>query len=418
MTRGRQRLVGQCIGIVVVACISSTVAADPVWTEREVRVLRSLRLPPQLTAPTDPSNRYSGDARAAAFGSLLFSDPNLSGNREVSCASCHQPENYFANSLDRDRGTAPPIRNTPSIVNAAFNAWFYWDGRKDSLWSQALNPFEAIEEMGGSRLAVAREIGSNHRYRKLYEEIFGPFPSLVLSDELPENAGLLGSSDMRAQWQLLGQDVQQSINLVYVNVGKSIAAFERTLVSEQTRFDVYVDQLLKDPGSPPSDILSENEISGAKLFMDSSRTQCLQCHNGSMMTNGGFHNIGSGNFSGNTLDFGRVFGLHAVLLDEFNCLGPYSDAGPADCLELRYLNKDLHVPLEGAFKVPSLRNLDRTAPYFHDGRFKTLGDVMAHYLSPPAIEDVGPHELRPSNLSNEEASQLVQFLEALSSSKD
>jgi cytochrome c peroxidase len=152
--------------------------------------------------------------------------------------------------------------------------------------------------------------------------------------------------------------------------------------------------------------------------MDKSRTQCLQCHNGPMLSNGGFHNIGSGNFTGELLDFGRVFGIRAVLTDEFNCLGPYSDAEPDDCQELTYLNTDSHVPLEGAFKVPSLRHLLQTAPYFHDGRFATLREVMEYYTTPPAFEVVGPHELRELHLSEDEVSELVQFLGTLSTSED
>ena len=86
--------------------------------------------------------------------------------------------------------------------------------------------------------------------------------------------------------------------------------------------------VLAGDDSTHGDLLSVQEITGLKLSMDSRRTQCLQCHNGPMFTNGGFHNIGTGNFSGEHLDFGRVFGLRAVLMDEFNCLGKYSDAQP------------------------------------------------------------------------------------------
>ena len=128
-----------------------------------------------------------------------------------------------------------------------------------------------------------------------------------------------------------------------------------------------------------------------------------------MFTNGGFHNIGTGNFSGEHLDFGRVFGLRAALMGEFNCLGKYSDAQPDQCLELRFLNKSAHVPLEGAFKVPGLRNVAETGPYMHDGRFDSLDAVLAYYREPPdpALQT---HELKPLALSDAELAALRAFL--------
>ena len=179
-------------------------------------------------------------------------------------------------------------------------------------------------------------------------------------------------------------------------------------------FDRYVDRLAERGEAAAVELLTPPEIAGAKLFIDEQRTQCLQCHNGPMMANGGFHNIGTGNFTGERLDFGRVFGLRAVLMDEFNCLGPYSDAKPDECLELRFLNTSPHVPLEGAFKVPSLRNVVATAPYMHDGSLATLEAVMTHYGKAP--QRIGrAHELRPLELSKTESEQLIAFLKSLNS---
>ena len=111
------------------------------------------------------------------------------------------------------------------------------------------------------------------------------------------------------------------------------------------------------------------------------------------------------------LDFGRALGIQAVLLDVFNCTGPYSDAKPDDCHELRFLSRDTHVPLEGAFKTPSLRDVAKTAPYFHDGRFATLRAVLDYYNTPP--QD-GSHELRTLALGDTELDDLERFLRALS----
>ncbi len=198
---------------------------------------------------------------------------------------------------------------------------------------------------------------------------------------------------------------------MYANIGKAIAAYERTLRYRPSRFDAYLDALAA--GASDSDILTEAEKAGARLFMDANKTQCLQCHNGPTFSNGGFHNIGTGNFSGEVLDFGRVFGLRAVLMDEFNCLGRYSDARPEQCTELRFLKQDAHVPLEGAYKTPSLRNVVNTAPYFHDGSKADLRAVMEHYNKPPDKRIAGAHELREIGLNDRELSELISFMESL-----
>jgi cytochrome c peroxidase len=104
-------------------------------------------------------------------------------------------------------------------------------------------------------------------------------------------------------------------------------------------------------------LLDAREVAGLRLFIDPARTQCLQCHNGPQLTNGGFHNLGTGTFTGAALDFGRALGIQGVLLDAFNCVGRYSDARSDDCRELRFLSTDAHVPLEGAFKTPTLRDV-------------------------------------------------------------
>jgi cytochrome c peroxidase len=208
--------------------------------------------------------------------------------------------------------------------------------------------------------------------------------------------------------------VRRRINQVYANVGKALAAYERTLLPRPSRFDRYISTLDTDPKSVTVSPLTADEIAGAKLFIDDRKTQCLRCHNGPMLTNGGFHNIGTGSFRGDRLDFGRVFGLRSVLLDEFNCLGPFSDAEPDACSELRFLNKEAHIPLEGAFRTPSLRNVAATAPYGHDGRFADLDQVLRHYNHPPSLQEVGPHELKPMGLTEVELAQLRAFLLSLS----
>ncbi len=380
----------------------------PPWSERDVRVLGSLRL--ERTPPPSPSNRVADDPRAAALGRRLFFDPGFGAAGKTACATCHQPERHYTDG--RARSVGPAGRNAPSVVGAAFGSWFTWDGRRDSLWAQALVPFEASDEIGGTRTEVVRRIASDARYRADYEAIFGPLPPDLLGAALSKPAGPLAGDAARAEWQRLPQARRDQIDRAYSNLGKALEAFERTLLPGDSRFDLYVDALRAGHADRAAQLLDAREVSGLRLFIDPVRTQCMQCHNGPQLTNGGFHNLGTGTFSGTTLDFGRALGIQGVLLDVFNCAGPYSDAPENACSELRFLSRDAHIPLEGAYKTPTLRDVAKTAPYLHDGRFATLREVLDYYNSPPADP---AHELRALGLRERELEDLERFLRALSS---
>jgi cytochrome c peroxidase len=397
------------LALLATVLVAAPLRAQATWTPREQRILTSLSLASAGPPPAVPSNRFANDPAAARLGAALFSDKALSGNGAFSCASCHVPEKYFTDGRALSLGVRETGRNTPTVVGTAYLSWFYWDGRRDSLWSQALIPFEAAGEMGGSRVAVVRRMALTPEYRSAYEGIFGGLPKELSLADLPQHAGPFGAEPVRKAWDGLTPETQHRINQVYANVGKAVEAYERTLLPRPTRFDRYVNGQTK--------ALSAEEIAGLKLFIDDKKTLCLRCHNGPMLTNGGFHNVGTGTLQGDKLDFGRTLGLRAVLLDEFNCLGPFSDAKPDDCFELRFLSKDAHIPLAGAFKTPSLRNVGATAPYGHDGRFADLDSVLRHYNTPPPVEVSGPHELKPLGLSDAELAQLRAFLLTLSETR-
>jgi cytochrome c peroxidase len=380
------------------------------WSDSELRILRSLSLSALPSLPPSLSNRFADDSRAIELGKKIFFDARFSSTGKISCASCHQPDKHFTDQRKTAMGVHMGKRNTPTLVASGWLRWFYWDGRRDSLWSQALIPFEAIDEMAGSRTQLVWHISNNTDYLNKYESLFGKIPNELKLDKKVVSASPLGNRVLQDNWYRIPNDKKVIINTVFVNIGKAVAAYERTLVPQETKFDQYVSQLLST-GNGDIDI-KDDEIAGIKLFIDPNKTQCMQCHNGPLLTNGGFHNIGTGKFSGENLDFGRVFGIQAVLMDEFNCLGNYSDANKEDCHQLRFLDKTQHhIPLEGAFKTPSLRNLAMTWPYFHDGRHDSLTDVIRHYNEPPVNN--GMHELKALNLTEVEVSQLVSFLQML-----
>ncbi len=397
--------------VLMVLATGCTPPEPAFWSDSERAVLRSLSIASLPPRPASQSNRVADDPRAVVLGQALFFDTRLSAAGDQSCASCHQPDKYFTDGRARGRGVKDLTRNTPGLIGAAWQTWFYWDGRRDSLWAQALIPIEAPDEMAGSRMATVRLVTSDPTYREQYSELFGAVPPVLNHGDLPAHAGAFTDAAGKDAWLRLPLATRQDINRVYANIGKTIAAFERTLVPQPNRFDHYVSTLLADGEAAAGALLAPAERNGAKLFIDATRTRCLQCHSGPLLTNGGFHNIGSGGASGENLDFGRMFGVQSVLLDEFNCNGPYSDAAPDDCSALRFLSREQHGDTAGAFKVPSLRNVGETAPYFHDGRFATLEDVMQHYIAPPAD---GSSELVALALTATQVAELSAFLRTLS----
>jgi cytochrome c peroxidase len=250
----------------------------------------------------------------------------------------------------------------------------------------------------------------------MYGRVFGDVPVLDDATRFPVRAGPFGDPDEQDAWHRMSAADRETIDTAFANIGKAIAAYERLLVPGPSRFDHWVDELQTGHITGSDGGLNEEEIRGLRLFIDSGRTLCLRCHSGPLLTNGVFHNIGTGLGEGRLPDFGRFIGLQAVLIDPFNCLGRYSDSAPKECKELRFMNKR-HADAEmGKFKTPSLRGLLRTAPYMHDGRFATLEEVVDHYRLPPASVDT--LEITPLELEDDETKALVAFLRSLDGGVD
>jgi len=272
------------------------------------------------------------DARKVELGRLLFWDPILSGRKDIACATCHHPSFGYAENLDLSIGvngaglgasrrfqtpnTIPFVkRNSQSILNVAFNgidssgrydpanAPMFWDLRVASLEAQALEPIESFEEMRGDAYgeaealeAVTARLAGVAEYRTLFSRAFG------------------GSRAVTAE-----------------NVGKALAAFQRTLNANNSPFDRYMRGDLA--------AMTPDQIRGMEQF---DRAGCVNCHAGPMFSDFKPHVLGVPD--------------NAKLVS--------SDAG-----------------IEGAyaFRTPSLRNLRYTAPYMHSGTFQTLQDVLGFY---------------------------------------
>ena len=351
------------------------------WTTEEIAQIRDLWIGSLEAMPADLSNKYADNSRAAELGRKLFFDTRFSSSGEVACATCHKPELQFQDGTPLAKGVGTTNRRTMPIAGLAYAPFLFWDGRKDSMWSQALGPLESPVEHGGNRRQYA-EVMSTH-YAGDYVAVFGAMPDLSQAD---------------------------GVTRVFVNMGKAIAAYERQIEFTPSPFDSYAEQVLAG-GRAQAGIIDAEAIAGLKLFVG--RARCTQCHNGPLFTNNEFHNTGVPAVATLPEDTGRFIGSKNVLADEFNCRSRWSDAPASACTELDVMPVAAH-DQERAFKVPSLRGVADRPPYMHAGQFATLGEALGHYNRAPAAPK-GHTELEPLKLNARELRQLEAFLKTLSS---
>ncbi len=381
------------------------------WSSDEIRLLKSLSLTQGSLRKRTQGNSYVSNKNAEALGHKLFFDKKLSANSQISCATCHIPDQYFSDGQPNGRGLGSLDRNTLTIVGAVYQTWMYWDGRRDSLWSQALVPLEAPKEMGNNRLSIARYLSAV--YRQDYVDIFGYFPKLDFK-LLPDGASPSGNTNQKDAWEALSSDQKKNINDIFVNAGRAIAAYESKVTPAAGRFDDFVDALSSNDREKAAESLNLSEQRGLKLFI-SNKTQCLNCHSSPMFSNYGFHNIGTSKSLDNRTDFGRMLGIHNVVLNEFNCDSDYaSSANQDDCRHLKFGTHSNSNMLSGSFRVPGLRGLTRTAPYMHDGRFNNLAEVVRFYVEPqPQLLGVPNERPAAGPISEQDIADLVAFLTSL-----
>lgn len=389
--------------LLVTACASF---GQTSWNKDELATLRSLWIGSLPSLPTDPSNKYADNPKAAVFGQELFFDTRFSSNGKVACATCHQPDKLFQDGLPLAHGVGTTTRRAMTIIGTAYSPWLFWDGRKDSQWAQALGPMESAVEHEGNRTLYAHLIAKY--YAEEYKALFGPLPDL---SNLPQNAGPVVDPTAAANWAAMSKQDQEAVTRIYVNMGKSIAAYERHLIPGESRFDKYVEAVSENDYQSANQILNPDEVAGLKLFVG--EAHCTNCHNGPLFTNNDFHNTGVPSAQGLPEDVGRSKGAQQVLADEFNCLSIYSDAQPDQCTELNFLvtesDKLIH-----QFKPPSLRNVAERGPYMHAGQFDTLEEVLNHYNTAPEAS-AGHSELEPLHLSEKQIEQIIAFLKTLDS---
>ena len=290
------------------------------------------------------------------LGKLLYFDPILSGDNTVSCAHCHHPDFGFSDGRQTSmglggRGLGPErsggdvlARGAPVIWNTAYSPLQFWDGRAKDLEQQAEGPIQDAHEMNQNAAELVQELLRIPEYVRLFQASFGGKPEAAVT---------------------------------FQNTTKAIAAFERTLLSFNSKFDRYA--------AGDAYAFNDSEKRGLQLFR-SLKTRCFECHAAPNFSDGSFRVVGVPARPGQALDIGRA-----------NVPGQ----GP-----------------EGAFKVPTLRNVALSAPYMHNGSLATLEEVIGFYAKggghqfpnqPFAIDDkIGTFEV-----TTEETADLVAFLKAL-----
>jgi cytochrome c peroxidase len=319
-----------------------------------------------------------------ALGDKLFNDKRFSSTGQVSCATCHDPNKAFTDSplvtsegINKLTGT----RNAPTVINAAYYKLFFWDGRSLDMEDQAQHPIVNPVEMGlPNHEPVLKIVRSDPEYVAAFRKAFGKAPDQVTMKE-----------------------VQQAI-----------ASFERTIVSGDSPFDRWY-------FGNDKQAISEQAKRGFDVFMNQGR--CVSCHtieeDHALFTDNRFHNIGVGinRIQNEVSQFAPAF-LQAKAtgadVDKTVLANPKAS-------ELGRFAVTETLDEIGAFKTSTLRNIAVTAPFMHDGSLATLRDVVEHYNNGGVTQKTDPVNdflsggIRPLNLSDDEISDLVAFLETLTS---
>lgn len=361
----------------------------------------------QPLAP-DRTSTYSDMATAATLGKKLFFDPALSGpllieselgkageRGKVSCHTCHDGPAMDDRGAHLSIGTGRGSRNSPPLVNAAHYTWANWGGRFDSQWSLSVVVIEKPEVMNGSRVDVARLFVE--KYRADYETVFGYEPAKAF----PIARYPVGARPGAPAWNRMSEDDRSYVDRLFAHAGKALAAYLRTLEGRDAPFDRFV--------NGKRDAINTAAKRGFKLFVK----HCEVCHAGPQFTDNQFHALAVAQFGDFVppKDAGRVDDAAGLLASPFNADGAYSNdrgTGKLDGITREKVGY-------GAFRTPTLRNVALTAPYMHDGLFKTLANVVAFYNAGGGeVEGVTKDpELKRLGLSDREQADLVEFMGTL-----
>lgn len=414
---------------------------DPDLSEADWAALRELSPDELPAAPADPTNAWADDADAAKFGQVLFFDPEFSGalldgdndgtafalgskgdTGKVSCAGCHVPADGFSDTRTLLRqislGAGWGLRRAPSLLDVGQSRLLMWDGRRDTLFSQAFGVLESEVEMNSSRLYAATQVFENHK--AAYESIFGDLPPLDDESRFPRlSAAQTGCRQLdknnkctgkkrgapgdEAEFDALAPADQEAVTRVWVNIGKALGAYQRLLTCGPAPFDAWV--------HGDESALSRAEQRGAALFVG--KALCTNCHSGPYLSDERFHNVGLRPGVVATVfldanDQGAAEGLPLAKADPLNSQGVFSDADDAR------LPAEVGPELVGAFRTPRLRCVAQRPSFMHTGHVGSLAEVISFFdRGGEQVGFPGKNELLPLKLSARERADLLAFLNTL-----
>lgn len=334
---------------------------------------------PELPVPADNPQTEA----KISLGDKLFHDARFSADGKVSCSTCHDKGKGFTDNLPTSIGFngMTGTRNAPTVINSAYMTSMFWDGREPDLEGQSkgppINPVEGGLENHAVLIEMVRQDGD---YVQAFKDVFGVDAAGITID----------------------------------HVARAIASFERTVVSGNSPFDRYY-------YAGEQDAMTPAQVRGFDVFVNKGR--CVSCHSieqtQAIFTDNRFHNIGVG--------FKSIQGKEAATAAE---LAKKKRAGAdldetvlteANISELGRFVVTENLTEVGAFKTPTLRNVDITQPYMHDGSLETLEDVVDFYNNGGRVEETDPLSgflsggIRALDLTDEEKQDLVAFLKALTS---
>lgn len=364
-------------------------------------------LPPmQWTAANPGQAELAADvARPAivALGQMLFFDARLSRKGQISCASCHQPQRAFTDGLPLAVGEDKLMgrrRSTP-LYAAPFAPRLFWDGRAASLKEQVMGPLHDPREMNHDAAGAVARLRETDMYPARFLDAFGgataassPATASASSTVAPASsaAGSTTSASAPAPAPAsaamipTAQAPAASTTASAIDadrLARALAAYVASLRPEKTRFDEFL--------AGRADALDDNELLGLHLFRTQAR--CMNCHNGPLLTDHQFHNIGLSFYGRRNQDLGRY----------------EATRDPADL---------------GRFRTPSLRNVAQAGPWMHNGLFPDLRGLLRMYNAgmgrdaPPADppDPYAPRKsehIKPLDLSPAEIDALLAFLKTL-----
>ena len=321
-----------------------------------------------LGPPPIPADNPQTPAKIE-LGRLLFFDPRLGGDGSVSCASCHVPEVGwdFPDTISLGYPGTVHWRNSQTIINAAYYGKLFWAGAASSLEAQARSAASGAVAGNGEADMMEARLAFIPEYRERFRDVFGD------------------------PWPRIG------------NAWRAIAAFERTLVQPDTPFDQY---MRGDEGA-----LTDQQKRGLDLF--AGKAGCIECHNGPMLSDERFYNLGVPPAPRWEDD-----GLAQITFRyELFAKGVTQDLyrTTKDDLGLYFRTKE--TADQGKFRTPSLRYTKYTEPYMHNGALPTLGEVVEFYNAGGGVNDFAANKtplLQPLGLDDREIDDLLAFLDSLS----